>query len=169
MSRDECNDWIGKTKEVGPEVATINTLGGTAVRTDIRNNRRVIFEHQELADLLFDRVTANVPEQIHGSTLVGVNERFRCYEYNKGQYFAPHLDGFFERNPSERSYYTFMVYLNDGFEGGETVFLVEPEKVIKPSTGMALFFQHPIIHTGSEVISGTKYVLRTDLMYRSGP
>lgn len=29
----------------------------------------------------------------------------------------------------------------------------------------ALLFQHPIIHEGSEVKAGVKYVVRTDLMY----
>ncbi len=44
-----------------------------------------------------------------------------------------------------------MVYLNEEFEGGETVFFVEPEKSIKPRAGMGLLFQHPIIHEGAEV------------------
>ncbi len=59
-----------------------------------------------------------------------------------------------------------MVYLNENFEGGETAFLVDPEKIIKPQTGMGLIFQHPIIHEGCEVAKGVKFVLRTDLMYR---
>jgi hypothetical protein len=58
-----------------------------------------------------------------------------------------------------------MVYLNEKFEGGETVFFVEPEVIIKPRAGSALLFQHPIIHEGSEVRAGVKYVVRTDLMY----
>ncbi|MEN3327084.1 MAG: hypothetical protein V7638_1891 [Acidobacteriota bacterium] len=58
-----------------------------------------------------------------------------------------------------------MVYLNEEFEGGETIFLVEPEVIIKPRAGSALLFQHPIIHEGSEVRAGVKYVVRTDLMY----
>ena len=41
-----------------------------------------------------------------------------------------------------------------------------PEVVIKPRTGSSLFFQHPIIHEGSEVLAGVKYVVRTDLVYR---
>jgi hypothetical protein len=70
------------------------------------------------------------------------------------------------RTDRERSWYTYMVYLNEGFEGGETVFFVEPEVIIKPRAGSALFFQHSIIHEGSEVRAGVKYVVRTDLMYR---
>ncbi|HKX28734.1 MAG TPA: 2OG-Fe(II) oxygenase, partial [Blastocatellia bacterium] len=88
------------------------------------------------------------------------------YEYQAGQYFAPHSDRAFVRNETERSWYTFMIYLNEGFKGGETVFLVEPEKSIRPQTGMGLLFQHPIIHAGAEVTEGVKYAIRTDLMYR---
>jgi len=59
-----------------------------------------------------------------------------------------------------------MVYLNEGFEGGETLFL-QPKTVIVPRTGMALFFQHPILHEGCELTRGVKYVLRSDVMYRA--
>lgn len=106
-----------------------------------------------------------VPQEIHEMSLAGVNERLRCYEYQAGQRFAPHSDGAFIRGEHERSWYTYMVYLNEEFEGGETVFLVEPEVIIKPRAGSALLFQHPIIHEGSEVRAGVKYVVRTDLMY----
>ena len=88
-------------------------------------------------------------------------------EYQPGHRFAPHSDGAFIRGDGERSWYTYMVYLNDGFAGGETLFFVEPEVIIRPRAGAALIFQHPIIHEGSEVTSGVKYVVRTDLMYRS--
>ena len=163
---NECEYWIRTIVEAGPEPATINTLGGAVIRNEVRNNRRVILDEPEWANVLFDRVKDKVPNEIHGMTLVGVNERFRFYEYKPGQHFAPHLDGAFYRDETEQSWYTFMVYLNEGFKGGETVFLVEPEKSITPKTGMALLFQHHIIHTGSKVKSGIKYVLRTDLMYR---
>jgi hypothetical protein len=57
----------------------------------------------------------------------------------------------------------FMIYLNDDFEGGETTF---PEFLIRPEQGMALIFNHDVYHSGREVTRGTKYVLRTDVMYR---
>ena len=37
---------------------------------------------------------------------------------------------------------------------------------IEPAAGKILMFQHPIIHEGSLVTAGIKYVARTDLMYR---
>jgi prolyl 4-hydroxylase len=100
--------------------------------------------------------------------LAGANERLRCYEYLPRHRFAPHSDGAFFRNEDERSWYTYIIYLNEEFDGGETVFLVEKEVVIKPRTGAGLFFQHPIIHEGALVASGIKYAVRTDLMYRKG-
>ena len=69
--------------------------------------------------------------------------------------------------PGERSLLTLMVYLNEDFEGGETAFL-ELDQVIVPRRGMALLFQHMVLHEGREVRAGTKYVLRTDVFYREG-
>ncbi|MEM1134219.1 MAG: 2OG-Fe(II) oxygenase [Bacteroidota bacterium] len=58
---------------------------------------------------------------------------------------------------------TFMIYLNEDFKGGETKF---DEITIKPKTGTALCFIHEQKHEGCFVISGVKYVIRTDVMYR---
>ena len=161
----ECERWIRRIQLAGTELATINTRRGTKVDSQIRNNRRVIFDDVEWAHELFGRVKDQVPQEIHEMSLSGVNEKLRCYEYQPGQRFAPHSDGAFIRSERERSWYTYMVYLNEGFEGGETVFFVEPEVIIRPQAGTALLFQHPIIHEGSEVRAGVKYVVRTDLMY----
>lgn len=166
LSRAECTELIQRIESLQPEVATINTVSGARVNRDVRNNDRVIFEDQSLADLLFERVRSTAPSEIHGMTLVGANEMFRCYRYKPGMRFAPHADGAFVRNSDEQSFYSFLVYLNDGFEGGATTFITNPEVAIQPETGMALLFQHPIIHEGSVVNSGVKYVARSDLMYR---
>ena len=166
LTATECTQWIARIHSAGTTVATINTTDGVQVESQIRNNRRVIFDDPKWANELFERVKHAVPAEIHEMSLIGINERLRCYEYQAGQRFAPHSDGAFTRSDGERSWYTCMVYLNEGFEGGETIFFVEPEVVIRPKTGSALLFQHPIIHEGSELRSGVKYVVRTDLMYR---
>jgi hypothetical protein len=105
-------------------------------------------------------------------TAVGVNERLRFYRYDVGEQFEWHYDGCFERENGERSFLTYMIYLNEGFEGGETHFGGLPAapalvsgRVI-PRTGRALVFSHPILHKGEPVVRGRKYVLRTDVMYR---
>ena len=60
-----------------------------------------------------------------------------------------------------------MIYLNEGFEGGETVF--QRFLGVKPACGKALVFFHRQLHEGAPVVSGRKYVLRTDVMYRPTP
>ena len=101
----------------------------------------------------------------------GLNERLRFYRYEPGQYFDWHSDGRFWRSQEEESHFTFMIYLNDDYEGGETTFRAMPDRpdedlVVVPRTGMGLIFHHPLWHRGSEVRSGRKYVLRSDVMYR---
>jgi hypothetical protein len=63
-----------------------------------------------------------------------------------------------------RSLVTLVFYLNDGFEGGETDF-PELDRRIAPRAGRALLFQHRILHEATEVRSGEKLVLRTDVLY----
>lgn len=166
LSEEECQSLIERIEREKPEVAPIITPRGTQVRLDVRNNERVMFDDVELAEEMFNRVKEHLPAEIHGMHLCGVNERFRCYRYKPGMRFAPHADGPFIRNSGEQSWYTYIVYLNSDFEGGNTTFLVEPEVSIEPAAGRALFFQHPLIHEGCLVTSGVKYALRTDVMYR---
>jgi hypothetical protein len=75
-----------------------------------------------------------------------------------------HIDGSYKRSETEFSYYTFMIYLNDGYEGGETKFA--SGEIIRPKTGTALIFEHRQRHEGAALISGIKYVLRSDIMYK---
>lgn len=166
LTPSECVALIERINSLDPVIAPINTSAGTRIRTDVRNNERVMFDDQDLANSLFEKARQHVPERMLNCRLVGANERFRCYRYKPGMRFAVHSDGSFERNESERSFYTYLIYLNGDFEGGETNFATVPELSIKPVTGLGLVFQHPIIHEGAEVLSGVKYVARTDLMYR---
>ena len=68
-----------------------------------------------------------VPEQEYRGKwkAVTLNETFRICKYTKGGYFFPHFDGGFDRGVYNRSIQTFMLYLNDGFEGGNTNFFRE--------------------------------------------
>ena len=92
--------------------------------------------------------------------LCGANERLRCYRYAAGQYFAPHFDGAFTRNTSERSLLTFMVYLNECEAGGHTG-LIDLELEISPRAGRALVFNHFLLHEGARVHRGLKYAVRS--------
>ena len=165
FSPEECAATIAKIDELGPEAAPITTAAGFVMRPDIRNNERVIFDSHDLASVLFERIVPTVPA-VAAMRPVGANERFRCYRYQPGQQFKAHYDGAFERDAHERSLLTLMVYLNDGFEGGETAFLDFGVTAV-PRAGSALLFQHRMLHEGCQVRSGTKYVLRSDVMFRT--
>lgn len=165
LTVDECAALVARIDATGPELAPITTSAGEQTMEDVRNNERVMFDDPALAADLFRRVEAHLPPSIFDMRPVGANERFRGYRYRPGQQFRAHFDGSFERGNGEQSQLTFMIYLNDDFEGGETAFL-DYEVAAVPRTGSALLFQHLVLHEGCRVISGTKYVLRSDVMYQ---
>ncbi len=159
----ECNDFISKSEAIGYEPATVETESGPKVVTTVRNNNRVIYKNNELADLLWQKLKPFAPTEIGNSKAVGLNELFRFYKYQPGQEFKRHRDQSYIRSNGEASYYTFMIYLNESYEGGETIFT---NLTIQPKLGSALIFLHNLEHEGSPVKKGVKYVLRTDIMFR---
>ncbi|MER9179450.1 2OG-Fe(II) oxygenase [Mesorhizobium sp. M0767] len=172
LDDQECADLIADSERRGFEAAKVNSSGGATVLKELRNNDRVVFDDEDLADLLFARARPLLYRGLGDWRLTGLNERFRFYRYGPGQKFDCHHDGYFERHALERSQFTFMIYLSDGFEGGGTSFRGEvpgyagSSLLVKPKKGMALAFYHPIEHRGDEVLSGRKYVIRTDVMYK---
>lgn len=165
LTPGECHAWIARIEAGGPSAAPISTGRGFEMRPDVRNNDRVIIEDREFAEELYRRLTEAIPDAVFGWQRIGLNERLRCYRYQRGQWFAPHSDGAFRRTPDERSFLTVMVYLNEDFEGGHTRFLRLGAEAI-PRTGRVLLFQHALLHEGAVVESGVKYALRTDAMFR---
>jgi len=167
LTPEQCAAFIERSEAAGYEEAPITTSAGFVMRKDVRDNGRVIIDDVELARTLFEQARPLLPADWYGWEIVGLNERFRFYRYGPGQRFAPHTDGYFERDNGERSQLTFMVYLNEGFEGGETLFdLLGRDLKVVPRTGMVLGFAHRLLHEGAPVRSGRKYVLRSDVMYR---
>ncbi|MBE7368010.1 prolyl hydroxylase family protein [Ramlibacter pallidus] len=165
LSPQECRDLIARSESSGFEGAKISRAGAAVVDERIRNNDRVIEDDAELATNLWTRAAPCMPEQMLGRRLVGLNPRFRYYRYVPGQRFKWHMDGAYDDGNGTRSILTFMVYLNEGYEGGETRFRLTS---ITPREGLALVFDHEQIHEGAEVLSGAKYVLRSDVLSREG-
>lgn len=164
LSLDECRRYIALGDGIGYTPSEVNFATGSRRAEDIRNNDRVIFDDPALAAWLFERARPLLPSSFGSGKLHGFNERMRFYRYGPEQYFKWHKDGVFAKSPNEASCLTFMIYLNDGFEGGDTEFKTE---FAKPQAGMALVFPHKIAHQGAPMISGSKYVLRTDVMYKN--
>jgi len=151
LTSDECDYHIKFGNNKGFEEAKVGIEGSQVMHKGIRNNERLLFKDLELAETLWERVKTLIPEKMENYKVSGLNEMFRIYKYTKGQRFKMHKDGSYQRNEKERSFFSFIIYL---------LFSIKPEE------GSALIFHHPYRHEGKELISGTKYVLRTDIMYK---
>ena len=149
-------------------------------------------------NLIFERVKTHLPLSVgeastsNKNALCGINKRWRCFRYGQNCVYRPHIDGSWpagylsedgksyelDKSGSTRSYLTFLIYLNDGFEGGETRFFY-PEQAgatslvargVVPQKGSVLVFPQgntaSLLHEGSAVTKGTKYVVRTDVLYK---
>jgi len=112
--------------------------------------------------------------------ICGINERLRVLRYAKpGARFEMHEDAVYHRPSSagpladESSRLTVLVYLNDGYEGCPTTFYARERRgapllecPVPPKTGMVLVHDHRILHAATPLVSGVKYVVRTELMCR---
>ncbi len=166
FSSADCARFIQQAEGFGFEPATINTETGVRFESEVRNNDRVIFDSTELALEVWRRVALDLPPVWTARGLSGLNERFRFYRYAAAQKFDWHVDGPFERSNGERSQLTLLIYLSDGYQGGETTFDVEgSQKEVRGEQGDVVVFPHRLRHRGSIVTAGTKYMLRTDVMY----
>lgn len=184
MSPRECRALIEAAGSLG------FTHSGLAVGDDlyrvnlaVRNNLRVVIDDLALSSALWLRMKSCVDLQYEGSSVVGLNWRFRVYQYSQGQRFFPHVD---VRTPLRNgtTLFSVVIYLNDRFEGGETRFYEKKDKAsrrgegrgrkfnnrlkyaLRPAPGDAVVFDHLLLHEGSEVTSGVKYAVRSDLIYQ---
>merc|ERR1712224_367856 len=191
LTPSECRDIINQAEGFG--------LHHCGYSKSMRITDRVCVMGEGLGELLFARakpylsdmhisrdlpkLPAGLPQRIPMDgekrhwRATGLNTCFRVCSYHPGGFFQPHHDGGFDYNSEHRSFKTFMLYLNDDFEGGSTNFYKEsqrhyhtpdPAKVIhelRPEQGSCLVFNHCITHDGGILKRGKKYILRTEVMY----
>jgi prolyl 4-hydroxylase len=165
LSAAECEQWIAWAEGIGFHAAALVAQHGITWDDRVRNNERVMVDDAERAELLFARLPTTLP-RYRGWAAVGCNERIRVYRYGPGQRFRKHRDSHFKRPGGERSRLTLLVYLNEGYQGGQTWF---ERATVQPKQGMALLFDHDQDHAGVAVDTGVKYVVRTDVMYYPDP
>lgn len=132
-----------------------------------RNNDRITMMGQYVrAARYFERIQEFV--QLHtepGFEPIGCNPRFHVYRYgNPGDQFTLHADQPYIMDDMI-SFYTVLLYLTDEYEGGEA--LIGGVEKFKPKAGTAIVFPHYILHGAAPLISGVRYTMRTDVMYRS--
>ena len=110
-------------------------------------------------------------------------EDMQVVKYEKDGFFSPHYDAcygdkeFCKRMNSNGGprLWTFMVYLNDGFEGGHTVF-PNIKRSIQPKKGKLIVFQNTDVeeeeiidnslHGGDPVLHGNKWICNKWVRHR---
>ena len=145
---------------------------------------------QATMDTLRDRCKGLLPAKLCGGKLAGINARCRLFRYTDAEkaVYRPHIDGSWpgsgvdftgkyvhDNFGDRRSRLTFLIYLNDGFEGGCTTFYLPAAngglnaRGVVPRAGSVLCFPQgntaSLLHEGSAVTKGTKDVIRTDVLY----
>lgn len=176
LSPATCAAEIMRAESIGYTDAPVTTPAGPVMMPTVRSNSRVMIDDPIRASGLWTQLVPWMPDAWMTPEVrrarwhaCGLNERLRMYRYDPGEAFALHRDGSFERDEDERSMLTVLIYLSDGFDGGNTNIMDHGQiHQIVPRRGMALVFAHELPHEGAALISGRKYVLRTDVMYRRG-
>jgi len=179
-----CNDFIKKTEQL--EYNNSSNPEYQTSRTDIlelqnRTNSRLVYIASEIeVKFIWEKIKEFIPDTIHNGKWEksGINKIFRFYKYEVNQYFGLHFDNQFISDTAETSHFSFILYLNDDFENGQTTFLkwindtAECKLIpIKPKRGSALIFYHTghlsPLHEGTAhtSVGKTKYVLRSDVMF----
>ncbi|KAI5861176.1 hypothetical protein GGS23DRAFT_577469 [Durotheca rogersii] len=112
-----------------------------------------------------------------------LNRRMRFLRYGPGQFFRPHCDSAYSERTDDGhavlTHFTVHLYLNDSRQevgdasdlvGGATTFFssdLARRLDVDPKAGRVLIFQHQrLYHAGDDVLAGTKYTMRTDILYR---
>ncbi len=195
LSPEECQRLIDLSEGLG-------YLKDAAVSLprEIRHNDNVVWVTDETTDnIIWQRVAPLVTQNLEmfgGKKPLGLNARFRFYRYNENDFFKFHSDGAWPGSrvidgrlvvnacPDRFSQQTFLIFLNDDFDGGATRFLVNADDPSQPAgrysrvgevdvrtpAGGVLCFphgRHPLhcIHSGEPITRGTKYIIRTDVLF----
>ena len=195
LSADECARLRALTETLGylPDAAV-------SLPRSVRHNDNVVWITDEKTDsLIWQRVAALANQHLqifdHKKAL-GLNARFRFYRYGVGDFFKPHSDGAWpgsriingellaDAYPDRYSQMSFLIFLNEDFEGGATRFLVNGDNPAQPArqgrpvkavdvrtpAGGVLCFphgMHPLhcIHSSEPIERGVKYIIRTDMLF----
>jgi hypothetical protein len=161
LSPEECRQLISLAEGHGFTSAGVRTAEGQKSMPLIRNNERAMFESPQWVSLLWNRLSSTRLPELDGQVPAGLPKDLRFYKYSPGQRFKMHKDGpWIEGGMTSKL--TLLIYLNEGFHGGDTDFR---DFRIVPKTGSALLFIHDTWHEGVAVSEGVKYVLRSDVLY----
>jgi hypothetical protein len=134
LSDAECDAISQLSEAMGYTMDAPVSLG----RNIRQNENCVIIADDTMWQPIFRRVAAHMPPHVAGGNPVGLNQRWRLYKYGPDDIFKMHTDGAWPGSALNEagelvqdffgdrfSQLTFLLYLDDDYEGGETTFLVQ--------------------------------------------
>ncbi|KAM9994248.1 hypothetical protein ACTFIZ_005535 [Dictyostelium cf. discoideum] len=152
----------------------------------VKHGLRIHKNSEEFASIIYERIEdycvknlkrknpSNSNEQLEW-TIDSVSSKFRFIRYNEGESFPNHTDGEV-KNENKMSFFSVLIFTNDcgvDFKGGEFRFFKKDNNLqlveitsVEPKPGMALIFDHTIIHDSNIITFGQKQTIRSDLIYR---
>lgn len=182
LSESECTRLIEHAEHNGFAKASLFTdHTGKEYYSDIRRSKRTMIDSREFVDKLWKRISHVVPHTWNGASLhfsgsnkSPLNERLRILKYDTpGDEFRPHADGNYTSSRDgidSISRITILIYLNVGYTGAYTHFLADDYTTwipIIPTIGGVTLQDQVLVHYVPPLISGVKYVVRTEVMYRN--
>lgn len=155
LTKEECESLIKFARGKVLESKVVCKDGVHCFNKDVRTSRNAFVNDESHASV--EKITKKVEE------IMGMHRKYfedlQIVHYQKGQLYTEHFDACPEMNikdcdthvlTSGQRYATFLIYLNDDFEGGETCF---PKRIrsdgtcndldtykVKPKQGKAVLF-----------------------------
>ncbi|TVY13786.1 hypothetical protein LARI1_G008518 [Lachnellula arida] len=176
LSPEECTNIIAAAETIGftPD-APIRAEGEES--SILAHNFYWIVDNAFCAKL-WGRVQAFVPKDVGGKKLTNLDGAWPPSGIDSNDKYI------YDSSPptaKQSSLFTFLIYLNDDFEAGETTFFLPSAREgsmnaypVKPIQGSVAMFPHgetegSLLHEGTGVRKGAapsaKYVIRTDVLY----
>lgn len=171
LTDEECDHIIAISKsELTPSKVYSNT-------TDVYDTKTRKSDQAWLKDTM-DPVIASISEKVASISQIPIEhqEDLQVVSYSPGGFFTPHYDAcdgdeeFCKRmdGASGPRLFTYLIYLNDDYEGGETVF-PKLNITVTPKKGKCVIFQNTLpqsggkipleaLHGGNPVKSGNKWI-----------
>lgn len=186
LSRRECRQFVAAAQGVGytPDQPVNRSSSSSATRAETV----AWLVDDSITDVIMRRCLPHLPV-LDGEAAVGLNARWRFYAYRPPAVYGPHIDGAwpgsaikdgklaYDGYGDRWSRLTFLLYLNDDFSGGGTTYFLPDENTgtlharsTSPRAGCVVCFPHgsdagALVHEGSLVTRGRKYIVRTDVLY----
>ena len=136
LNADEC----GRISEIADGLGYLQDAAVSLPRSIRHNDSMTWVVDDRSSELIWQRCQSSINQQNHlffDKQAVGLNNRFRFYRYQSGDYFSPHTDGAWPGSKvinrqlvanafdDRWSQLTFLLFLTDEYEGGATRFLVD--------------------------------------------